>query len=331
MGRKSRRGKTALEALHNVEGGRVKKSQKAPTSQETAATQKIKSSSPNEPPQLPAKDEMGWTPEIRDYVNRSFAPINVASGITGEQIGTKLKNIITKATQNGKLYTTNWKSLQLPHQMIQGDRTGSLLAITSLSSSHSVSTGAGSIKSAPAQENVESSSKVRLSSTKQSQPPKCVILDEDQWHPSKLTPNLTRLGFSKGFEAFNIKDLSESSKGLPHLCNPAHGRRPLSFFTHCPKIHTLSITGNDKGKGNIKGLALLELKKDKEMAKQLRKLDLVDQQSLDHKYLKSVGTARKQLVITEGDSSEKSYDFGSISTWKGGKLKLDNSSFDDWF
>ncbi|KAK4941171.1 hypothetical protein LTR10_018844 [Elasticomyces elasticus] len=264
MGRKSRRGKTALEALHNVEGGRVKKSQKAPTSQETAATQKIKSSSPNEPPQLPAKDEMGWTPEIRDYVNRSFAPINVASGITGEQIGTKLKNIITKATQNGKLYTTNWKSLQLPHQMIQGDRTGSLLAITSLSSSHSVSTGAGSIKSAPAQENVESSSKV-------------------------------------------------------------------SFFTHCPKIHTLSITGNDKGKGNIKGLALLELKKDKEMAKQLRKLDLVDQQSLDHKYLKSVGTARKQLVITEGDSSEKSYDFGSISTWKGGKLKLDNSSFDDWF
>ncbi|KIV80777.1 hypothetical protein PV11_08254 [Exophiala sideris] len=105
----------------------------------------------------------------------------------------------------------------------------------------------------------------------------------------------------------------------------------LAFFTHCPKIHTLSITGNDKGKGNIKGSALLELKKDKEMAKQLRKLDLVDQQSLDHKYLKSVGTARKQLVITEGDSSEKSYDFGSISTWKGGKLKLDNSSFDDWF
>ncbi|KAK4939989.1 hypothetical protein LTR10_019841 [Elasticomyces elasticus] len=78
--------------------------------------------------QPPAKKKMNWSPDVRDYVNRSFGQTNLAPGITKEQIEAKLKDIITEATQSGRLYTINWKELPLPHQMIQDERTRSLLA-----------------------------------------------------------------------------------------------------------------------------------------------------------------------------------------------------------
>ena len=38
------------------------------------------------------------------------------------------------------------------------------------------------------------------------QPAKPVFLSESEWHPSRLRPDLQRLSFSKGYEAFDIKE-----------------------------------------------------------------------------------------------------------------------------
>ena len=104
-----------------------------------------------------------------------------------------------------------------------------------------------------------------------------------------------------------------------------------SLLWYCPNIHTLSITGNDKVKGKIEGICLLNLKKSKEQAQHLRKLELVDQQRLDKRVLKCVSTARKQLIISEGDTSDRWYDLGCIDTWTGGKLQLGESAVKTWF
>lgn len=71
---------------------------------------------------------MNWSPAVRDYVNRSFAQATAVPGVTKEQIEAKLKDLITEATQTGKLDTINWKDLPLPQQMIQDERTRALLA-----------------------------------------------------------------------------------------------------------------------------------------------------------------------------------------------------------
>ncbi|EXJ80967.1 hypothetical protein A1O3_07255 [Capronia epimyces CBS 606.96] len=82
------------------------------------------------PPPLapPAKKKMNWSPDVRDYVNRSFAQTTALPGITKEHIEAKLKEIITEATQSGRLDTINWKELPLPQQLIQEDRNRALLA-----------------------------------------------------------------------------------------------------------------------------------------------------------------------------------------------------------
>jgi len=84
------------------------------------------SDSPPAPP--PAKKKMNWSPEVREYVNRSFAQATAIPGITKEQIESKLKEIITEATHSGKLDTLNWKELPLPQQMIHDERARVLLA-----------------------------------------------------------------------------------------------------------------------------------------------------------------------------------------------------------
>lgn len=86
------------------------------------------------PPPQAAKKKMNWSPDVRDYVNRSFAQATAVPGVTKARIEAKLKDIITEATQSGKLDTINWKELPLPQQMIQDEQTRALLApITPLS------------------------------------------------------------------------------------------------------------------------------------------------------------------------------------------------------
>ncbi|EXJ90511.1 hypothetical protein A1O1_03614 [Capronia coronata CBS 617.96] len=79
-------------------------------------------------PAPPAKKKMNWSPDVRDYVNRSFAQTTSIPGVTKEQIEAKLKEIITDATQTGRLDTMNWKELPLPQEMIQEERKRGLLA-----------------------------------------------------------------------------------------------------------------------------------------------------------------------------------------------------------
>ncbi|OAP60023.1 hypothetical protein AYL99_05025 [Fonsecaea erecta] len=79
-------------------------------------------------PQQPARQKIAWPPEVRDYVNRSFAKAAEVRDVSKEQIESKLKEIITDATQNGKLDTINWKELPLPQQMIRDERNRALLA-----------------------------------------------------------------------------------------------------------------------------------------------------------------------------------------------------------
>jgi hypothetical protein len=78
--------------------------------------------------QAPTKKKVTWSPEVRDYVNRSFAVANSISGITKAQVEAKLKDIITAATQSGQLDTLNWGELPLPQQMIQDERNRALFA-----------------------------------------------------------------------------------------------------------------------------------------------------------------------------------------------------------
>lgn len=85
-------------------------------------------SSASTTPSAPAKKKITWSPAVRDYVNRSFAQENSIAGITKEQIESRLKEVITEATQHGKLEATNWAQLPLPQQMLQQERTRALLA-----------------------------------------------------------------------------------------------------------------------------------------------------------------------------------------------------------
>jgi hypothetical protein len=90
---------------------------------------------PPPPAPQPAKKKVNWSPDVRDYVNRSFAQATSIPGITKEQIESKLKAIITEATQSGRLDTMKWKELPLPQEMIHNERTRALLAPVSPPSS----------------------------------------------------------------------------------------------------------------------------------------------------------------------------------------------------
>ncbi|OQU95376.1 hypothetical protein CLAIMM_01595 [Cladophialophora immunda] len=79
-------------------------------------------------PQQPARQKIVWSADVRDYVNRSFAKAAEIRDVSKEQIETKLKEVITDATQSGKLDTINWKELPLPQQMIRDERSRALLA-----------------------------------------------------------------------------------------------------------------------------------------------------------------------------------------------------------
>ncbi|KAL2396970.1 THP3-like protein C2A9.11c [Exophiala dermatitidis] len=76
----------------------------------------------------PAKKKMNWSPEVRDYVNRSFAQAAAVPGISKAEVEAKLRDIITEATQSGTLDTINWKEVPLPQQIILEERNRAVLA-----------------------------------------------------------------------------------------------------------------------------------------------------------------------------------------------------------
>ena len=94
----------------------------------------ITTNTPPPPPQQTPKQRVVWSQAVRDYVNRSFAKAAEVRDISRGQIEAKLKDIITDATQSGKLDTINWPQMPLPQQMIQDERNCALLAPMTLPS-----------------------------------------------------------------------------------------------------------------------------------------------------------------------------------------------------
>lgn len=76
-----------------------------------------------------------WSPAVRAYVSRCFAPENQIQGITKQETESKLKQVITDAAQKDQLDTLNWDNMLLPQQMILEERSRAILSPQSHSSS----------------------------------------------------------------------------------------------------------------------------------------------------------------------------------------------------
>jgi hypothetical protein len=68
------------------------------------------------------KSKLEWPKEVREYVSRAFASENHIGGITNEEISAKLKQVITNAAENGRMFHMNWSILATPQRMIQAER-----------------------------------------------------------------------------------------------------------------------------------------------------------------------------------------------------------------
>lgn len=101
----------------------------------------------------------------------------------------------------------------------------------------------------------------------------------------------------------------------------------LAFFINCPNLCYLSITGNDRVSGELKGPALDELQEKPDLGKKLEKMCFTDQNVIDKKLekaIRSLSAARKNLVIEVGNTHERSR---YITTWLGGKEKTGYQAF----
>lgn len=65
---------------------------------------------------------MEWPPAVRQYVQRCFVPEQQITGVSRQDMETKLKQVITQAAENNQLEIIDWDSLPLPQVMIANDR-----------------------------------------------------------------------------------------------------------------------------------------------------------------------------------------------------------------
>jgi SAC3 family protein LENG8/THP3 len=80
----------------------------------------------------PVKRKVDWPPAVRQYVQRCFVPENMIKGISREDMEAKLKSAITQAAESNNLHSVNWAELPLPQQMLQEERTRSILTPSSV-------------------------------------------------------------------------------------------------------------------------------------------------------------------------------------------------------
>lgn len=64
------------------------------------------------------KKKIEWPESVRSYVRRAFEPHHAIPGIAKEEVEAKLKEIISAATENNTLLTTDWDHMALPQVMI---------------------------------------------------------------------------------------------------------------------------------------------------------------------------------------------------------------------
>ena len=69
-----------------------------------------------------------WSPAVRQYVQRCFAPESEIKSITRAELESKLKQVITQAAADDSLDIIDWANFPLPQQMIQDERNRQILA-----------------------------------------------------------------------------------------------------------------------------------------------------------------------------------------------------------
>ncbi|KAJ5734307.1 hypothetical protein N7493_003093 [Penicillium malachiteum] len=80
-----------------------------------------------------APPRVEFSPAVRSYVQRCFAPENQIASVGNAEMQEKLRQVITDAAENDRLNAIDWEKLQLPQVMIQNERN-KILANPSVSS-----------------------------------------------------------------------------------------------------------------------------------------------------------------------------------------------------
>ncbi|KAJ5532243.1 hypothetical protein N7513_001377 [Penicillium frequentans] len=80
-----------------------------------------------------AQTRVEFSPAIRTYVQRCFAPENQIASVSTAEMQEKLREVITNAAKNDRLNAIDWERLQLPQIIIQNERN-KILANPSVSS-----------------------------------------------------------------------------------------------------------------------------------------------------------------------------------------------------
>lgn len=76
----------------------------------------------------PAKKKIEWPLSVRQYVQRSFTPANLDPSVPRSDMETKLKEVISRASDGGQLLTIDWDNMPLPQQLIREERARQLEA-----------------------------------------------------------------------------------------------------------------------------------------------------------------------------------------------------------
>lgn len=83
------------------------------------------------PPAQEQPKKIDWPDSVRRYVQRSFIPGNLDPTISREEMEAKLKETITRANEEGVMYTLDWDTMPLPQHMIREERARAMLPLAS--------------------------------------------------------------------------------------------------------------------------------------------------------------------------------------------------------
>lgn len=95
----------------------------APSYTAVAARQTLHRPTVSQPPSDPPKPQkVSFSDDVRQYVQRSFDQANRIPGIDVQEMQEKLKVVITRATESGRMPYIDWSTYPLPQAMIKEDR-----------------------------------------------------------------------------------------------------------------------------------------------------------------------------------------------------------------
>ncbi|KAG8167077.1 hypothetical protein KVR01_002766 [Diaporthe batatas] len=70
----------------------------------------------------PAKKKIEWPMSVRLYVQRSFRPENLNPSVSRTDMEQKLREVISGATDSGKLNSVDWDNMPLPQELVVQER-----------------------------------------------------------------------------------------------------------------------------------------------------------------------------------------------------------------